>query len=101
MNDEALEEALDASRRSKRGHRRTAEPIGPLVHRELKCKYVTLLIRWDEYIAANPGGDSCRGSVSSIDPSRRGCRRRCQAHAAGERLSSIMLSTACRSSSIG
>lgn len=28
------------------------------VHRELKRKYVTLLILWDEYIAAGPGGYS-------------------------------------------
>ena len=28
------------------------------MHRELKRKQVTLLILWDEYIAANPGGYS-------------------------------------------
>jgi transposase len=28
------------------------------VHRELKRKHVTLLILWDEYIVANPGGYS-------------------------------------------
>ena len=56
MNDEALEAALYASRRSKRGHRRIEEPDWACVHRELKRKHVTLLILWDEYIAANPGG---------------------------------------------
>ena len=56
MNDEALEAALYASRRSKRGHRRIEEPDWAGVHRELKRKHVTLLILWDEYIAANPGG---------------------------------------------
>ena len=42
MNDEALEAALYASRRSKRGHRRIAEPDWADVHRELKRKHVTL-----------------------------------------------------------
>ena len=58
MNDEALEMALYASRRSKRGHRRIEEPDWAGVHRELKRKHVTLMILWDEYIAANPGGYS-------------------------------------------
>ena len=58
MNDGALEAALYASRRSKRGHRRIEEPDWASVHRELKRKHVTLLILWDEYIAANPGGYS-------------------------------------------
>ena len=58
MNDEALEAALYASRRSKRGHRRIEEPDWAGVRRELKGKHVTLLILWDEYIAANPGGYS-------------------------------------------
>ena len=58
MGDGALEAALYASRRSKRGHRRVAEPDWAGVHRELKRKHVTLLILWDEYIAANPGGYS-------------------------------------------
>src|SRR6202046_205776 len=58
MNDVALEAALYASRRSKRGHRRIEEPDWASVHRELKRKHVTLLILWDEYIVANPGGYS-------------------------------------------
>src|SRR5277367_6029651 len=58
MSDSALEAALYASRRSKRGHRRIEEPDWADVHRELKRKHVTLLILWDEYIAANPGGYS-------------------------------------------
>ena len=49
MNDEALEAALYASRRSKRGHRRMEEPDWAGAHRELKRKHVTLLILWDEY----------------------------------------------------
>jgi len=51
LSDEGLEAALYANRRSKRGHRRHAEPDWPAVHREMKRKHVTLLIVWDEYIA--------------------------------------------------
>ena len=58
MTDGELEAALYANRRSKRGHRRHAEPDWPAVHRELKRKHVTLLIVWDEYIAENPDGYS-------------------------------------------
>src|ERR1700683_3649852 len=87
MSEHELELALYANRRSKRGHRRCAEPDWPAVHRELKRKHVTLLIVWDEYIAANPGGYSysrfCelyRGFESQLSPTMR------QTHAAGERL---------------
>jgi transposase len=87
LSDAELEAALYANRRSKRGHRRHAEPDWPAVHRELKRKHVTLLIVWDEYIAANPGGYSysrfCelyRGFESKLSPTMR------QTHAAGERL---------------
>ena len=74
MNDEALEAAPYASRRSKRGHRRIEEPDWAGVHRELKRKHVTLMILWDEYIAANPAATATRGSASFIDPSRRRSR---------------------------
>ena len=57
VSDGALEAALYASRRSKWGHRRVAGP-DRAVHRELKRKHVTLLILWNEYIVANPGGYS-------------------------------------------
>src|SRR6202789_655681 len=87
LSDAELEEALYANRRSKRGHRRHAEPAWPAVHRELKRKHVTLLIVWDEYIAANPCGYSysrfCelyRGFESRLSMTMR------QTHAAGERL---------------
>ena len=87
MSDGALEAALYASRRSKRGHRRVAEPDWASVHRELKRKHVTLLILWDEYIAANPGGYSysrfCelyRSFEKTVSVTMR------QTHAAGERL---------------
>jgi len=87
MNDAALEAALYASRRSKRGHRRIEEPDWASVHRELKRKHVTLLILWDEYIAANPGGYSysrfCelyRSFEKTLSVTMR------QTHAAGERL---------------
>ena len=87
MSDGDLEAALYANHGTKRGHRRHAEPDWPTVHRELKRKHVTLVIVWDEYIAANPGGYSysrfCelyRGFESKLSPTMR------QTHAAGERL---------------
>jgi transposase len=87
MSDGDLEAALYANHGTKRGHRRHAEPDWPTVHRELKRKHVTLVIAWDEYIAANPGGYSysrfCelyRGFESKLSPTMR------QTHAAGERL---------------
>jgi transposase len=87
MNDDALEAALYANRRSKRGHRRVDEPDWAGVHRELKGKHVTLVILWDEYIAANPGGYSysrfCelyRTFEKTLPVTMR------QTHAAGERL---------------
>src|SRR6202789_2685045 len=87
LRDAGLEAALYASRRSKRGHRRHAEPDWPAVHREMKRKHVTLLIVWDEYIAQNPGGYSysrfCelyRAFETKLSPTMR------QTHAAGERL---------------
>jgi transposase len=87
ISDAELETALYANRRSKRGHRRHAEPDWPAVHRELKRKHVTLLIVWDEYIAANPGGYSysrfCelyRGFEAKLSVTMR------QTHVAGERL---------------
>jgi transposase len=87
IGDAELEAALYANRRSKRGHRRHVEPDWPVVHRELKRKHVTLLIAWDEYIAANPGGYSysrfCelyRGFEAKLSPTMR------QTHAAAERL---------------
>ena len=87
LSDAELEAALYANRRSKRGHRLHAEPDWPAVHRELKRKHVTLLIVWDEYIAANPSGYSysrfCelyRGFGSKLSTTMR------QTHAAGERL---------------
>lgn len=87
MDDGALEAALYANRRSKRGHRRVAEPDWAAVHRELKRKHVTLSILWDEYIAANAGGYSysrfCelyRAFDKTLSVTMR------QTHAAGERL---------------
>ena len=74
MSDGDLEAAL-YNHGTKRGHRCHAEPDWPTVHRELKRKHVTLVIVWDEYIAANPGGYSysrfCelhRGFESKLSP---------------------------------
>ena len=90
MNDEALEAALYGARRSKRGHRRIEEPDCASVHRDLRRKRVTLVILWDEYIAANPGGYSysrfCelyRAFARTLSVTMR------QTHAAGERLRGV------------
>jgi transposase len=87
MTDTALEAALYANRRSKRGHRRIDEPDWSAVHREMKRKHVTLLILWDEYIVSNPEGYSysrfCelyRSFEQTLTVTMR------QTHAAGERL---------------
>ena len=87
LNDDALEAALYANRRSKRGHRRVEEPDWAGVHRELKRKHVTLMILWDEYIADNPGGyrysrfcELYRAFEKTLSVTMR------QTHAAGERL---------------
>ena len=87
MSEDDLEAALYANHGTKRGHRRHVEPDWAMVHRELKRKHVTLVIVWDEYIAANPGGYSysrfCelyRGFESKLSPTMR------QTHTAGERL---------------
>jgi transposase len=83
----APQAARYASRRSKRGHRRIEEPDWAGVHRELMRKHVTVLILWDEYIAADPGGYSysrfCelyRAFEKALPVTMR------QMHAAGERL---------------
>lgn len=87
MSDEALEAALYANQRSKRGHRRVEEPDWAHVHRELKRKHVTLTILWHEYIAENPGGyrysrfcELHRAFEKTLPVTMR------QSHAAGERL---------------
>ena len=87
LNDDALEAALYANRRSKRGHRRVEEPDWAGVHRELKRKHVTLMILWDEYIADNPDGyrysrfcELYRAFEKTLSVTMR------QTHAAGERL---------------
>ena len=83
----ALEAALYAMSKSKRGHRLHEEPDWQAIHRELKRKHVTLMIIWDEYSAAHPGGYSysrfCelyRGFAAKLSPTMR------QNHKAGERL---------------
>ena len=58
MTDAILEAQLFTAVGTKQGHRRRDEPDWAAVHRELKRKHVTLLILWDEYVAANPGGYS-------------------------------------------
>ena len=70
MNDEALEAALYASRRSKRCHRRIAEPDWADVHRELKRKHVTLSFGTN-ISPPTRAATATHDSASSIDPSTR------------------------------
>ena len=77
IGDAELEAALYANRRSKRGHRRHAEPDWPAVHRELKRKHVTLLIVWDELSRPTPAATAIRGFANSIAALKQSCHRRC------------------------
>src|SRR5207245_2090892 len=58
VTDSELEARLFASAGAgpgtRRGHRRQTEPDWAAVHRELRRKYVTLSIVWEEYIAGEP-----------------------------------------------
>lgn len=85
MNGVALQTALYPNRRSKRSHRRIAEPDWAGVHGELKRKHVAILTLWDEYIAANRSGYSARGSdlYGGFEKTRSVTMR--QTHGAGER----------------
>ena len=56
LTDAALEAQLFTAVGTKQGHRRHAEPDWAEIHRELKCKHVTLQILWDEYIERHPDG---------------------------------------------
>jgi transposase len=51
-----LEAKLFADAGTKQGYRRQIEPDWASIHRELKRKYVTLSILWDEYVERNPEG---------------------------------------------
>jgi transposase len=56
MTDAVLEARLFANAGTKQGHRRHDEPDWAAIQRELKRKYVTLQILWDEYIEREPQG---------------------------------------------
>ena len=49
----------------------------PTVHWELKRKHMTLVIVWEEYIAADSGGYNYSRFVGSIAALNGSCRRRC------------------------
>src|SRR6478735_1669751 len=87
LSERVLEAMLYAGRSSKQGFRRKAEPDWAHVHRELRRPGVTLMLLWEEYRAAEPGGYSysrwCelyRAWEGRLSPTMR------QAHPAGERL---------------
>jgi hypothetical protein len=87
LTDAALEAQLFTAVGTKQGHRRRAEPDWAALHRELKRKYVTLEILWDEYIERFPEGcrysrfcELCRGWAPRISVTMR------QTHAGGDKL---------------
>ena len=56
LTDGALEALLFAGAGAMAGQRRKAEPDWAEMHRELRRPGVTLMLLWEEYRAANPGG---------------------------------------------
>jgi len=87
MTDTALEVQLFSAVGKKQAHRRCPEPDWAALHRELKRKYVTLQMLWDEYIEQHPDGcrysrycELYRGWVSRISVTMR------QTHAGGDKL---------------
>lgn len=87
QTDAVLEERLYGAAGTKQGHRRLVEPDWVAVHRELKCKHVTLSVLWEEYIAEQPGGyrysrwcDLYRSWEARLPVTMR------QAHVGGEKL---------------
>src|SRR3712207_1810732 len=87
LTDGALEALLFAGAGAMAGQRRKAEPDWVEVHRELRRPGVTLMLLWEEYRAANPGGyqysrwcELYRAWEGRLSPTMR------QVHPAGERL---------------
>lgn len=87
LTDTMLEQQLFSNAGVKPGHRRHAEPDWAQVHSQMKRKYVTLSVLWEEYIALHPGGyrysrfcDLFREWVQHLPVTMR------QTHNAGERL---------------
>jgi transposase len=87
LTDGALEALLFAGAGAMVGQRRKAEPEWAEVHRELRRPGVTLMLLWEEYRAANPGGyqysrwcELYRAWEGRLSPTMR------QVHPAGERL---------------
>ena len=83
----ALEALLLAGGGAPPGQRRKAEPDWVVVHRELRRPGVTLMLLWDEYRGAAPGGyqysrwcELYRSWEAGLSPTMR------QVHPAGERL---------------
>jgi hypothetical protein len=66
ITDSALEAALFTAVGTKQGHRRRAEPDWSEIHRELKCKHVTMAMLWDEYNERQPPSGQ-RGAPTQSD----------------------------------
>ena len=87
LTDGALEATLFAGAGAMMGQRRKSEPDWAAVHRELRRPGVTLMLLWEEYRAATPGGyqysrwcELYRAWEGRLSPTMR------QVHPAGERL---------------
>ena len=87
LSERVLEAMLYAGAGAKQGLRRKAEPDWTHVHRELRRPGVTLMLLWEEYRAAEPGGygynrwcELYRAWEGRLSPPMR------QSHPAGERL---------------
>jgi transposase len=87
LTDGALEALLFARGGAPSGQRRKTEPDWAEVHRELRRPGVTLMLLWEEYRAAIPGGyqysrwcELYRAWEARLSPTMR------QVHPAGERL---------------
>ena len=87
LSDAVLEAMLYAGAGAPQGSRRKTEPDWTHVHRELRRPGVTLMLLWEEYRQAEPGGygysrwcELYRAWEGRLSPTMR------QAHPAGERL---------------
>src|SRR3954462_13753949 len=87
LSDRVLEAVLYAGNSSRQGCRRKIAPAWTQVHRELRRPGVTLMLLWEEYRAAEPGGyrysrwcELYRAWEGRLSPTMR------QSHPGGERL---------------
>ena len=63
VDDRVLEALLYAGIGNRQGCRRKSEPDWTQVHRELRRPGVTLMLLWEEYCTAEPGGYGCCAAI--------------------------------------